>query len=106
MSPGGHSVRAWCVRVRVMRPGISITLRPTDRRCLEGIVADRNTPQKHVWRAEIVLLSADGVGTVEVMRRTGTSRGWPYGQAARDAFGQKAQSSGLTKLERGSSPLG
>lgn len=23
----------------------------------------RNTPQKHVWRARIVLLSADGVGT-------------------------------------------
>ena len=28
------------------------------------MVADRNTPQKHVWRAEIVLLSAEGVGTV------------------------------------------
>jgi len=38
------------------------------------IVADRNTPQKHVWRAEIVLLSADGVGTVEIMRRTGTPK--------------------------------
>ena len=24
---------------------------------------DRNAPQKQVWRAEIVLLSADGVGT-------------------------------------------
>ena len=37
-------------------------------------MADRNTPQKHVWRAEIVLLSADGVGTVEIMRQTGTSK--------------------------------
>jgi len=57
-----------------MRPGISITLGPSDRRRLEAIVADRNTPQKHVWRAEIVLLSADGVGTVEIMRQTGTSK--------------------------------
>ena len=57
-----------------MRPGISITLSPPDRRRLEAIAADRNTPQKHVWRAEIVLLSAEGVGTVEIMRRTGTSK--------------------------------
>jgi len=57
-----------------MRPGISITLDPSDRRRLKAIVSDRNTPQKHVWRAEIVLLSADGVGTVEIMRRTGTSK--------------------------------
>src|SRR3954463_11576532 len=57
-----------------MRPGISITLHPSDRHRLEAIIADRNTPQKHVWRAEIVLLSADGVGTVEIMRRTGKSK--------------------------------
>jgi hypothetical protein len=31
-------------------------------------------PHKHVWRAEIVLLSADGVGTNEIMRRTGKSK--------------------------------
>ena len=35
---------------------------------------DRNAPQKHVWRAEIVLLTADGVGTNEIMRRTGKSK--------------------------------
>ena len=57
-----------------MRPGILITLSPSDRCRLETIAADRNTPQKHVWRAEIVLLSAEGVGTVEIMRRTGTSK--------------------------------
>ena len=28
----------------------------------------------HVWRAEIVLLSATGVGTNEIMRRTGKSK--------------------------------
>jgi hypothetical protein len=28
----------------------------------------------HVWRARIVLLTADGLGTAEVMRRTGKSK--------------------------------
>jgi hypothetical protein len=31
-------------------------------------------PQKHVWRAEIVLLTADGVGMNEIMRGTGKSK--------------------------------
>jgi hypothetical protein len=31
-------------------------------------------PQKHVWRAQIVLLTADGCGTMELTRRTGTSK--------------------------------
>ena len=47
---------------------------PSDRRRLEAIVGDRNAPQKHVWRAKIVLLSADGVGTVEIMWQTGKSK--------------------------------
>ena len=53
-----------------MRTGISITLKPADRR-LAALARDRNAPHKHVWRAEIVLLSADGVGTNEIMRQTG-----------------------------------
>jgi hypothetical protein len=57
-----------------MRSAISITLKPADRRRLAALARDRNTPHKHVWRAEIVLLSADGVGTAEIMRRTGKSK--------------------------------
>jgi transposase len=57
-----------------MRTGISITLKPADRRRLKVLARDRNAPHKHVWRAEIVLLSADGVGTNEIMRRTGKSK--------------------------------
>jgi hypothetical protein len=57
-----------------MRTGISITLKPADRRRLKVLTRDRNAPHKHVWRAEIVLLSADGVGTNEIMRRTGKSK--------------------------------
>ena len=45
-----------------------------DRARLAAIVADRNTPQKHVWRAEVVLLTADRIGTAEIMRRTGLSK--------------------------------
>src|SRR6202020_2215589 len=57
-----------------MRTGISITLKPAARRRLATLARDRNAPHKHVWRAEIVLLSADGVGTNEIMRRTGKSK--------------------------------
>ena len=57
-----------------MRTGISINLKPADRRRLKALARDRNSPHKHIWRAEIVLLSADGVGTNEIMRRTGKSK--------------------------------
>ena len=54
--------------------GISFTASPTDRRRLDAVVRDHNTAQKHVWRATIILLSAAGVGTTEIMRRTGKSK--------------------------------
>jgi len=57
-----------------MRKGIVVNVKAADRRRLAGIVADRNSPQKHVWRARIVLLTADGLGTAEIMRRTGKSK--------------------------------
>ncbi|MDX8548711.1 IS630 family transposase, partial [Mesorhizobium sp. VK25A] len=44
-----------------MRTGISLTVSPSDHRRLTALISDRNNPQKYVWRAEIVLLSADGV---------------------------------------------
>ena len=57
-----------------MRSGVSITLKPAGWRRLAALARDRNTAHKHVWRAEIVLLSAAGVGTNEIMRRTGKSK--------------------------------
>ncbi len=57
-----------------MRTGISITVTRTDRRRLKALERDRNAPQKHVWRAGIVLLTADGLGTNEIMSRTGKSK--------------------------------
>jgi transposase len=57
-----------------MRNGVEVRLNPGDRERLETVVGDRNSLQKHVWRSEIVLLTADGLGTNEIMRRTGKSK--------------------------------
>ena len=57
-----------------MREACCLWLSAADRARLAALAADRNSPQKHVWRANIVLLSADRVGTVEIMRRTGTAK--------------------------------
>jgi transposase len=57
-----------------MRAGIVVTVTRADRRRLEAIVADRGAPQKHVWRANIILATADGCGTAEIMRRSGKSK--------------------------------
>ncbi len=57
-----------------MRTGISVSVSAADRRRLQTIVADPKTPQKHVWRARIVLLSEEGVGTHGIMTATGKSK--------------------------------
>jgi transposase len=57
-----------------MRKDVSVDASPAERVRLEAVVANRNSPQKHVWRARIVLLTVDGLGTVEIMRRTGKSK--------------------------------
>jgi transposase len=57
-----------------MRSDVEVRLGPGDRERLEAVVADRNSSQKHVWRARIVLLTADGLGTNEIMRRAGVAK--------------------------------
>jgi transposase len=57
-----------------MRPGIIVTVRRADRRRLAALVRNRNAAQKHVWWAQIVLPSADDLGTNEIMRRMGKSK--------------------------------
>ncbi len=57
-----------------MRTGISFEVSPVDRARLNGIVTERNSPQKHVWRARIVLASAAGEGTAQIMRTAGVSK--------------------------------
>ncbi len=62
------------MRIYCMRKGLSISVSPSDRRRLEAIVTDGNTAQKHAWRARIVLLTAEGIGTHGVMAATGKSK--------------------------------
>lgn len=74
MNPYWDSFELLRVRILGMRTGIAVTVSPAIRRRLQALAGNRNSPQKHVWRAKIVLLSADGVGTNEIMRQTGTSK--------------------------------
>ena len=57
-----------------MRKGIIVTVTACDRTRLRAVVTNRNSPQKHVWRARILLLTADGLGTNAIMRGTGRAK--------------------------------
>jgi transposase len=57
-----------------MRRDVEVRLGAGDRERLEAIVADGKSAQKHVWRAQIVLATAEGCGTAEIMRRAGVSK--------------------------------
>ena len=56
------------------RDDICLYVSPANRSRLEAIIEDRNSARKVVWRAEIVLETAGGYGTNEIMRRTGKSK--------------------------------
>src|SRR5438477_11598280 len=57
-----------------MHKRTNIQLSRADRSKLKAVVANRNSPQKQVWRAKIVLLNADGRGTAEIMQATGKAK--------------------------------
>src|SRR5918996_1325079 len=57
-----------------MRGNLGLFVGAADRERLAAIVAARNRAQEAVWRAGVVLLSGDRVGTAEIMRRTGLSK--------------------------------
>jgi transposase len=57
-----------------MRRGISLSVLPADLDRLRALVRDRSAPQKHVWRAWIVLLSAEGAATNAIVHETGKSK--------------------------------
>lgn len=57
-----------------MHERTNIRLSAAERSELEAVVANRNSPQKHVWRAKIVLLTADAHGTADIMRATGKAK--------------------------------
>ena len=57
-----------------MRTGITVNVTAEQRERLLSILSNRNSLQKHVWRARIVLLTAAGHGTAEVMRLAGVAK--------------------------------
>jgi hypothetical protein len=54
-----------------MRKGNSITVYASRSDALTVIIRDRNSPQKQVWRARIIVLTADSEGNTAVMRAVG-----------------------------------
>jgi hypothetical protein len=61
-------------------------LSAVDRSALEAVAANRNSPQKRVWRAKIVLMTANVYGTAEIMRATGKAKTviWRWQERFRD----------------------
>ena len=56
-----------------MRKIERISIGGADRERLERLVRDRNTPQKVVWRAQIVLLANDGLTAEAIAAAVGKS---------------------------------
>jgi hypothetical protein len=56
------------------RDDICLHVSPANHARLDAIIKDRNSSRKAVWRAEVVLATAAGHGTNEVMRLTGKSK--------------------------------
>jgi len=56
------------------RNDLCLYVSPASRAELRAIIDDRNSPSKSVWRARIVLATADGHGTNAIQRLTGKSK--------------------------------
>jgi transposase len=56
------------------RKDICLYVSPSSRANLQALIDDRNSPAKVVWRARIVLATADGLGTNAIMRLTAKSK--------------------------------
>ena len=56
-----------------MRKIERIAVAPADRERMERLIRDRNTPQKVVWRARIVLLASDGMTAEAIAAAVGKS---------------------------------
>src|SRR6266545_1585298 len=75
-----------------MRKGIMVGVNSPDRAHLEGVVADRNSPQKHVWLAAIHLArprtrpppsDSTASDSRRHFRRRSASADWFYGRKDR-----------------------
>jgi hypothetical protein len=69
-----------------------------------GVGANRNSPQKHVWRAKIILFTADGLGTNGIMRGTGRAKSvvWRWQERfMREGVDEKSQIQALDRTQPG-----
>jgi hypothetical protein len=57
-----------------MRTGIGIEVTAPETARLAAIVAARSSAQTHVWRAWVIPLTAQGLGTQAIMVATGKSK--------------------------------
>jgi hypothetical protein len=57
-----------------MRTGVPVLVSTRDRRAPGGRPCDRNTAQKHVSGARIILLKAGGLGTMALWKGRGKSK--------------------------------
>jgi hypothetical protein len=55
-----------------MRKGAEIGLGSGDRERLAAVIGSGNSPQKHMWRVRIVLVSGEQLGTMA--RKTGKGK--------------------------------
>jgi transposase len=89
-----------------MRTGVTLSVTAADLDRLRDLIDDRNAAQKHVWRARIVSLSAEGLGTNAIMSQTGKSKTcvWRWQERfAAEGFGgllrDKTRPSRIPKIE-------
>ena len=52
----------------------ALSITPEQRRTLEAWIAARNSPQKVVFRASVILLASDGIANRRIAQQLGTSR--------------------------------
>jgi hypothetical protein len=90
-----------------MREGVEVRLRPGDWERLEAVISDRRSPQHHVWRARIVLMTAAGAGTMTIRSVTGKGEPtiWRWASPATlptttDADGADAKSPAPNQAEK------
>ncbi len=57
-----------------MGENVSFDVSTADRLRVEQLIADHNTPAKVVWRAKIILATANGLGTMAIVQETGKSK--------------------------------
>ncbi len=70
-----------------MRSSITAHVSRAESKRFEALVAERKAPAKVVWRAEIILATADGLGTMPPDKALGWSPQYDYAAGSSAPFG-------------------